>query len=292
MKKAILISVLLIFPFCSLAEITASGSNCGEDCSWKIEDGVLTVSGSGDMANFTSDDKPWATYRSSITNFVVEDGITSIASSAVGWTNVSNVTLPNSIETIGSNAFAGTNQLTSLVIPDSVTSIGSQAFWGSAITSLVIPQSVEIIGSYAFRDMRHIRELTIPDSIQTLGNNAFADVKIENGEITDILVNNGIQNLTISANMLSKYLEAKGGFAEGANINCTSGDCSGVLSAWDAQKGTNYANSTNIAAQNTDGSTTLYKNGNVVGYKGKRIYTLEEANIAAGKKNIIKIRYK
>ena len=41
-----------------------------------------------------------------------------------------------------------------------------------------------------------------------------------------------------------------------------------------------------------DGSSAMYKNGEFVGYKGKRIFTVEEANKISGKVNTVKLRYK
>ena len=61
------------------------------------------------------------------------------------------VTISNSVTSIGSYAFDGCSSLTSVVIPNSVTSIGSGAFDGcSSLTSVVIPNSVTSIGSGAF----------------------------------------------------------------------------------------------------------------------------------------------
>ena len=65
--------------------------------------------------------------------------------------NITSVTLPNTIEEIGSYAFENCSNLTSITIPASVTSIGNSAFSQcGSLTSITIPNSVTSIGSRAF----------------------------------------------------------------------------------------------------------------------------------------------
>ncbi len=66
-----------------------------------------------------------------------------------GYSGLTSVTIPNSVKSIGSQAFGNTG-LTSITIPNSVTSIGGNAFWCSALTSVTIPNSVTSIGRHAF----------------------------------------------------------------------------------------------------------------------------------------------
>jgi len=66
-----------------------------------------------------------------------------------GCATLTGITMPNTVTSIGLNAFRGTS-LTSITIPDSVTTIGDQAFLGTGLTSVTIPNSVTSIGTMAF----------------------------------------------------------------------------------------------------------------------------------------------
>lgn len=113
---------------------------------------------------------------------------------------LTNITLPNSIKTIGVEAFYGT-PLTEIIIPDSVVDIAGGAFRNcknlksvklskntkdidmfafanTAITSIEIPNSVIYIHDDAFRNTQLSGELYIPDSVITIYPGAFLDTQI------------------------------------------------------------------------------------------------------------------
>ena len=84
--------------------------------------------------------------------------------------------------------FIDGEEITDLVIPNTVTSIGSNAFSGcSGLTSVTIPNSVTTIGGSAFEDCSGLTSVTIPNSVTTIGWGAFyycsslTSVTVENG---------------------------------------------------------------------------------------------------------------
>ncbi len=88
--------------------------------------------------------------------------------------NEANVTIPNSVTSIGAYAFYSYYKLTSVTIPDSVTSIGYYAFsYCNRLTSVTIPDSVTSIGYYAFYYCNKLTSVTIPDSVIYIGDHAF-----------------------------------------------------------------------------------------------------------------------
>lgn len=75
---------------------------------------------------------------------------------------------------ISSNTFQSIYALKTLVIPDSVTSIGEEAFsYCSGLTSVNIPSAVTYIGRSAFYVCRTLTSVTIPDSVTSIGKQAF-----------------------------------------------------------------------------------------------------------------------
>ena len=110
-----------------------------------------------------------------VTDLTVPDSVTSIGSYAFsGCSGLMSVTIPDSVTSIGICAFYGCSGLTSVTIPDGVTSIGSSAFWGcSGLTSVTIPDSVTNIGSYAFSGCSGLTNVTIPDGVTIIGSGAF-----------------------------------------------------------------------------------------------------------------------
>lgn len=65
--------------------------------------------------------------------------------------NITKITIPEGVTSIGITAFRDCRKLTEINIPETVTVIEKEAFWGSySLTEMVIPKSVESIGEWAF----------------------------------------------------------------------------------------------------------------------------------------------
>ena len=91
-----------------------------------------------------------------------------------GCSNLTSVTIPNSVTSIGNSAFYYCSNLTSVTIPSSVTSIGGYAFQRcSSLTSVTIGNSVTTIGYSAFSDCSSLTSVTIPNSVTSIGYGTF-----------------------------------------------------------------------------------------------------------------------
>lgn len=124
------------------------------DLTWSLASGTLTISGVGTMNTATTYNGygfPWVNYRSQINSVVIGEGVTSIADKAFGEThnqekyeNVTAITLPSTLTSIGANAFNGcTNSSLNITIPTRVTSVGEGAFNTQAKVTATLSESID-----------------------------------------------------------------------------------------------------------------------------------------------------
>ena len=113
--------------------------------------------------------------RKSQTSYTIPNSVTSIGSEAFyGCTGLTSITIPNSVTSIGDLAFYDCTGLTSITIPNSVTSIGYWTFDGcSSLTSITIPDGVTSIGDMDFGGCSGLTSITIPNSVTSIGDSAF-----------------------------------------------------------------------------------------------------------------------
>ena len=158
----------------------ADSGKCGDHLTWTLNDGVLTISGTGAMWDYDSEEPTWTPYIASIKSVVIENGVTSIGSYAFdGCDAMSTVDIPNSVTLVDDAAFARCKALTSITIPDNVTSIGSWAFQDCiALTTVKIGSGVTELGNSAFAECSAITSITcLATTPPTCGDDCFLNVK-------------------------------------------------------------------------------------------------------------------
>ncbi len=132
----------------SLLDENDDNNKCGENLEWELKDGTLTISGSGEMYDFSSKSDgtaPWYSDASSISSVNIGEGVTSIGSYAFyGCSSLKSIDLSEVVTSIGKYAFYYCSSLTSVSIPKSVESIGKDAFLGcSALEDVYYDGNVE-----------------------------------------------------------------------------------------------------------------------------------------------------
>lgn len=205
MKKRCFIAVVLslaimiiTFPVTSFASIQEG--TCGAGLTWKLENGTLTISGTGEMSEWGSQsDIPWFSLRESIKNVVIEDGVLSISKDAFSGTafynnqsnwennvlysgrylldarNITDYTIKENTICIADHAFSYCTDLWNINIPSSVKSIGKYAFNNCpSMRTIKLPEGLERIGSNAFFGCRMLYSISIPASVSYIGSEVFS----------------------------------------------------------------------------------------------------------------------
>lgn len=113
----------------------AKSGTYGENITWSYDAGTLRFSGKGNMNNISNGSRGeralWyhSDYRDSITNIVIEEGITSVGSWAfISLVNVTTVTIPSTVTVIQPHAFQNCQGIKCMNLPNGLTAIGVDAF--------------------------------------------------------------------------------------------------------------------------------------------------------------------
>ena len=159
--------------------------------------------------------------------------LTTIGSQAFYNSLLTSIAIPNSVTSIGNNAFYGCNSLTSVIIPNSVTSIGNNAFYGcnsltsvhinnlsswckinfdsieaqpihndanlylngELVTELIVPSDVSAIGGYAFYNCSSLTSVKVGDNVTMLGSATFSHCV----NLTNVIIGNNVTSIGASA---------------------------------------------------------------------------------------------
>ncbi len=101
--------------------------------------------------------------------------------------NITKITLPDTIKSIGESAFRGCEKLTEINIPDSVEEIHDSAFFNcKSLKSITLPDSVKKIDSSAFTGCENLVQINLPNGITEIASNIFSACRsLETIEIPD-----------------------------------------------------------------------------------------------------------
>ena len=154
---------LQAFTFCSNLK-TFKGE--GNDY-YSIDDGRAIITDGGKTLLAYAPGNELASYE-------IPDGVTSITAAFMACHNLTSVSLPNSLTSIGDYAFYNCSNLTSVSLPSTLTSIGGSAFsYCRSLTSVSLPSTLTSIGKGAFQDCYSLTSITIPEKVTEIGASAF-----------------------------------------------------------------------------------------------------------------------
>ena len=193
--------------------------NCGKlnpsDCCWEVKNGTLYITGSGEMKDYswTYNDAqlgittaPWKeyTYASSGVSKIDIQGVTSIGNCAFRTFKSTQLSIGDTVTSIGKESFGYSDISGELVLPPSLKNIGEGAFiWAQKITSASIPDSVETIQQMAFHGTNLV-SIIIPDTTQlaidALGFSSSINIVCKGNEKTCANLNEQLKNYVTKRN--------------------------------------------------------------------------------------------
>lgn len=153
MKKRILLNILIICmlvtalaPAAAATEVTEAAEateavraadECGEGITWAYSEGVLTISGDGEMDDFDTE-APWAQYKDEITDVIIEGKLTYI----------------------GAKAFRDHDALENVDFGDALVEIGKESFAScDALETIELSASFRIFGESSFMSCKNLKEI-------------------------------------------------------------------------------------------------------------------------------------
>lgn len=155
--------------------LSYSGS-CGEELTYTLtEDGTLTITGTGDMYDFSKDKpSPWHD-QYDVKKVVLNSGVLSIGSYAFyNMETITEVIFNSDLSAIYEYAFYGCKSLKSITFPANFSKLGAYAFAScELIESIRLPSSLNDLGVYCFKDCKSLSSLQLPSSVKYIPEGMF-----------------------------------------------------------------------------------------------------------------------
>ncbi|MBQ6401319.1 MAG: leucine-rich repeat domain-containing protein [Firmicutes bacterium] len=222
-----LLAALALFAATAQEANATKGGTCGkygDNLTWELRDGVLTISGEGEMADYEFNSSSWSYnqpwWEEDFTKVVVNEGVTSLGNSAFQWhKQLEEAVLPESLKSIGASAFDACGGYTqpngpwgslTVNLPSGLEHIGESAFAYSGIKQIAIPKGVknlerafdrsnietvdlgevENIGGYTFYYCDGLKQVNLPKTLKAIGSEAFAGTSL-----TEVIIPEGVTRI-------------------------------------------------------------------------------------------------
>ena len=200
---------------------------CGADVRWNLDqgNGLMTVSGNGPMTDFFDEkETPWYELRDEIRELVFEEGVTTLGDySFGGCKNLVKVTMPSTMEILGTYGLRECDALEEAVLPEGVRLIGAKVFSVCpGLKKVYMPLSLKAIDMKAFEKDTAIEEVVyagtredwkkIRVSMSATGNKYMLGAKFtylgedENGGVT---TDGAVADDTVKEEVIPVYEMAK-----------------------------------------------------------------------------------
>ena len=175
----------------------STSGTCGDNLTWNLNEGVLTISGTGDMYDYEDgwDPEAYAAPWSGLEfgTVIIEEGVTGIGNNAFMWSGVNTVSIADSVTSIGEGAFAFCQWMTEVNLPANLTELGDNAFGVCvALKNVTIPGSVKTIGCAAFSGCEWLESVVIEEGVEVIGESAFSFCGMSSIVLPETITNIGM----------------------------------------------------------------------------------------------------
>lgn len=144
----------------------------------------------------TKDNKTVLRYVGDESTVEVPLGVTNIATGAFARATLANITLPDTVQTIGNGVFSDCLNLKTVTLPQSLTSIEQYAFYGcKKLAGIALPDSLKSIGRNAFEGCASLTQIEIPQGVTELDGKMFGRCTA----LTSVTIPNSVANISVFA---------------------------------------------------------------------------------------------
>ncbi len=195
---SVFLAMLLVLPcICAVSAAKAETGKCGKNATWTLQNGTLTISGSGNIYNYEWGSCPWYAQRTSIKRVIIEEGIryagsamlyqcsnvkfikfpqtlTAIGDEAFIFCGVQKIKLSDNVKRIGTSAFERCPNLKEIIFPRKVTAFGDGVlFYCSSLERVVLPENLTGIPAGTFGRCFRLHDFELPKNVTCIGEGAF-----------------------------------------------------------------------------------------------------------------------
>lgn len=164
-------SIISFLIACSLTSQIANAQNTFElgDFKYSItSDSTVAIAGISSTCTSTVVSAPQ--------NFKYDNHgytVTSVGEYAFRWTEVTSVTLPNTVDSLLYCAFYGADQLTYVGLPATMKYMGDYCFASTKLTNIILPEGIEVVPGSCFFTVSTLRSITFPSTLKKIENSSF-----------------------------------------------------------------------------------------------------------------------
>ena len=125
-------------------------------------------------------------YEGTQKDVVIPEGITRIQHGAFARTDITSVSFPKTLETVGSQVFGGCKNLKEVIFPENVKRIGGDVFQGCRLEKVVFPRELDEL----FDNRQVMKEVVLPERVRDFSS-TFSGLELDRISITPVLDRRG-----------------------------------------------------------------------------------------------------